>query len=195
MTNDAAAAVFGPESLTRGALLPATGRDLMISSCALPPGILDATADGWVSPEIPILVRGQARILPLAWWGAPDRGYNPYAEPSDITRFSRRVLDSCMYAAGPWMSIDLSSDAGDSMGSYAAALRASGVTQADRFVYVQDHLGGVVVRAGDEAAGTRSLAVHVVPEGWVFEPAARGPAAGIDVRWSWADVIDLHRSR
>lgn len=123
MTDDAAAAVFGPESLTRGALLPGAARDLMISSFALPPGVLDATADGWVSPEVPVLVREPARILPLAWWGAPGRG------------------------------------------------------------------------AGDEVVGTRSLAAHIVPESWVFEPAARGPVAGIDVRWSWADVVELHRSR
>lgn len=195
MSSDAAAAAFGPESLTRGALLPATGRDLMISSFALPPGVLDATGDGWVAPEIPILVRGEVRILPLAWWGAPDRGYNPYAEPAEITKFARRVLDSCMYAAGPWVQLDLSSDPSDSMGSYAAALRASGATQADRFVYVQDHLGVVVVRAGEEEAGTRSLAVHVVPESWVFERAAHEPVDGIDVTWSWSDVIELHRSR
>lgn len=195
MTDDAAAVVFGPESLTRGALLPRAARDLVVSSFALPPGVLDATADGWLSPEIPVLVREPARILPLAWWGAPGRGHDPDAEPSAIARFARRLLDACMYASGPWRSIDLSSGPSDSTGSYAAALRASGVTQADRFVDVRRHLGVVVVRAGDEVAGTRSLAVHVVPESWVFEPAARGPVAGIDVRWSWADVVELHRSR
>lgn len=195
MSGDAATTAFGADSIALGALLPAEGRDAIIRSFGLPPDVLDATGDGWVAPEIPILVRGGVRILPLAWWGAPDRGYNPYAEPAEITKFARRVLDSCMYAAGPWRQLDLSSDPSDSMGSYAAALRASGATQADRFVYVQDHLGVVVVRAGEEDAGTRSLAVHVVPESWVFEQAAHGPVDGIDVRWSWADVIELHRSR
>ncbi|MDN3497326.1 hypothetical protein QL996_15410 [Planococcus sp. APC 4015] len=184
---------FGPDSPVGGALLPREGRDALIRSLGMPPGLLEATVDGWLTPEIPILVRGSVRILPVAWWGARDRGDNPHAHPVEIDAVARQLQDMGMYAAGPWKAIDLSASADDSLGSYAAALRAAGATRADRFVYVQHHLGLVVVRAGDERDGTRSLAVHIVPEAWVFLPAAGGPVADIDVRWSWVDVVDLAR--
>ncbi len=186
-------AAFGPASLERGALVPAAGRDLMIRSFLLPPGVLDMKDDGWLTPEIPILVRGEVRIIPVAWVGSPDRAFNPDADTNAIKDFARHLLDTGMYHDGPWEQIDLSAEPVDSIGSYAAALRTSGATKADRFVYVEDHLGVVVVWAGDEGAGNRSVAVHIVPESWVFERSAGGPVEGIDVSWSWAKVIDLNR--
>lgn len=194
MSSDEVTAAFGPDSIGRGALIPFVGRDLVLRSFGLPPGVKDATGDGWLTPEIPVLVRGELRIIPLAWWGANDRGDNPDAAPGEIARFANRVLDAGMYANGPWRQIDLSAEPADSLGSYAAALRASGASRADRFVSVPDRLGLAVVWAGDQAAGSRSLAVHVVPPSWVFERDAGGPVDGIDARWSWADVVALHGS-
>ena len=182
---------FAPDSLVSGALLPAAGRDLMVKRRLLPPGAVDATADGWLTPEIPILVRDRVRILPMAWWGASDHHHNPNAEPGDIDDFARHLLDTGMYAAGPWTRMDLGASRTDSIGSYVAALRASGATKADSFVYVLEDVGVAVVWAGDKDAGDRSLAVHVVPKSWVFERGGGKSVDGIDVSWSWADVVGL----
>jgi hypothetical protein len=196
MNDDEVTAAFGPDSIGRRALLPFAGRDVVIRSFGfgLPPGVKDATGDGWLTPEVPVLVRGELRIIPLAWWGANDRGDNPDAAPGEIFDFATRVVNAGMYANGPWRQIDLFAEPADSLGSYAAALRASGVSRADRFVSVPDRVGLAVVWAGDQTAGFRSLAVHVVPENWVFPPVAGAPVDGIDARWSWADVVALRGS-
>ncbi|GAA1852501.1 hypothetical protein GCM10009796_13190 [Microbacterium koreense] len=172
-------------------MLARDGRALLTRNLLLPPGILDANEDGWLTPDVPILVRGQLRIIPVAWFGAAERGYNASAEPRDIERFASDLLDAGMYSAGPWRAIDLTARSDDSLGSYASALRAAGATKADRFVYVQDGVGVVVVWAGDEQAGTRSLSLHVVPESWVFEPAAGEAVSNIDAVWNWSEVVDL----
>lgn len=195
MSSDAVTAAFGPDSVEKGALLPPAAREVILRSFGFPPGVREATADGWVTPEIPVLVRGSLKILPLARWGADGRRYNPYAEAGEIDAFARRVLDAGMYANGPWQQIDLSARPADSVGSYAAALRSAGASRADGFIVVPDRLGLAVVWAGEASAGSRSLAVHVVPEGWVSARAAGAPVAGIDARWSWADVVALRGSR
>lgn len=187
-------AVFGAGSLTAGAIIPAAGRDLMIRNAGLPPGATDVAHDGWLAPELPVLVRSDARILPLAWWGDPQSGYNPYAEPGQISAFASRLQGAGLHRAGPWTLLDLTTDRRDSIGSYAAALHNSGATRVDAWVYPEG-VGLALVWAGDEDAGDGSLAVHVVPASWVSERAAAGPVDDIDVSWSWADVIALHQSR
>lgn len=187
------ARAFAPTSLQMGALLPADARDLIVRAQALPPGASDATDDAWLAPNVLVLVRGQAKIIPLAWWGAPDHGYNPYAEPAQITSFASHVQGAALHRAGPWSEMDLAADSDDSIGSYRAALRDAEVTRADCWAY-SDSQGVVMVWAGSEAAGTRSLALHLVPASWVLGRLAGDPVDAIDVRWSWADVIELARA-
>ncbi|MGR0158611.1 hypothetical protein [Paenarthrobacter nitroguajacolicus] len=183
-------AAFGPASLTGGGMLPFEGRTLMLGPDGLPAGVLDAERDGWISPNNPILVRGLVKILPLAWRGDPRSGYNPAVSSSEIAVFASRMQSAGMYWAGPWRVLDLDTHGSDSMGSYTSALRSAGATHVDCWTY-SESVGLTLVWAGDEDAGTMSLALHVVPVSWVSEPRVKKPVPGVDVGWSWADVIAL----
>lgn len=183
-------AAFGPASLSAGGMLPFEGRTLMLGPDGLPPGVLEAERDGWISPNNPILVRGLVKILPLAWLGDPRSGYNPAVSSTEIAAFASRVQSAGMYWAGPWRVLDLDTRSSDSIGSYTAALRSAGATHVDCWTY-SESVGLALAWAGDEDAGTMSLALHVVPVSWVSEPRVTKPVPGVDVRWSWADVIAL----
>lgn len=87
---------------------------------------------------------------------------------------------------------------GDSVGSYASALQEAGATHGNYWAIagVEGGLMGLtLVWAGDEEEGTLSLACHLVPVSWVSERFVKKEVRGIDVRWSWADVIELDRAR
>lgn len=181
-----AASAFGEHSLAAGAILPFEGRALL----ARPDWIAEAITaptNGWLSPNNPILIRGEARVLPLGWRGQPN-GDGVTAQ--EIVTFTSRMQDAGMYFAGPWRVLDLAEQRGDSVGSYATALVASGATHVDCWVF-SPSVGLALVSAGDEDAGTMSLAFHVVPVSWVSEPRAAKSVSGIDVRWSWSEVVDL----
>ncbi|MBT2584473.1 hypothetical protein J7I86_01150 [Arthrobacter sp. ISL-95] len=184
---------FGPESLTAGAMLPFEGRTRMLGPDGLPAGVLEAERDGWISPNNPILVRGLAKILPLAWRGHPRSGFNPGVSSSEIAVFASRMQSAGMYWAGPWRVLDLETRSSDSIGSYTAALRSAGATHVDCWTY-SEAVGLALVWAGSEDAGTMSLALHMVPASWVSEPRAKKAVPGVDVGWSWAEVIDLYAS-
>lgn len=183
------ASTFGPGSLTAGALLPYEGRTLLKSPDGLPEGVVEATTDGWIGPQNPILVRGRARILPLAW-----NGDGSGAGSDEIAAFASQMQAAGTHWAGIWRHLDLFEERRDSVGSYLAALRAAGATSVDAWTY-SDTVGVALVTAGDVADGTGSLSLHVVPVEWVSESRAGKAVSGIDVRWSWADVIDLHGAR
>ena len=182
-----AASSFGPSSVTEGALLPFEGRSLMTDAGGLPPAALEAQGDGWLSPENPVLVRGEATILPLAWRGRPD---GAGVDPEEISTFASQMQNAGMYWAGSWRVLPLDDTRSDSIGSYTAALREAGATQVDCWTY-SETTGLALVTAGDEDAGTLSLALHVVPVSWVSERWIGKPVRGIDVRWSWDDVVAL----
>ncbi len=187
---------FGSESLSAGAMLPFEGRTLMLGPDGLPAGVLEAERDGWISPNNPILVRGSVlvpgsvKILPLAWRGDPRSGSNPGVSSSEIATFASRMQSAGMYWAGPWRVLDLDARSSDSIGSYTAALRSAGATHVDCWTY-SEAIGLSLIWAGDEDAGTMSLALHVVPASWVSVARAKKPVPGVDVLWSWADVIAL----
>ncbi|WP_200872919.1 hypothetical protein [Microbacterium sp. CH12i] len=180
-----APAAFGPASLTAGSLLPFEGRTLMQGPEGLPSAVLDAEQDGWVSPNNPILVRGLAKILPLAWWGDGSG-----VKPEEIAAFASQMQAAGMQWAGNWRVLDITERRDDSIGSYSGALRAAGATLVDCWTYSQT-IGVALVWAGAADDATRSLALHVVPVGWVSERLAKKPLKGIDVRWSWAEVVTL----
>ena len=192
-----AASAFGPASLLAGGLLPYEGRSFLMSHLRLPSAALDERQDGWLSPNNPILVRGPARILPLAWLGEVNGEHGAGVRHQEILALASKVQGAGMYWAGPWRVLSLTDDRADSIGSYIAALRAAGATQVDCWTYSKT-VGIALVRAGAEDEGTMSLALHIVPVNWVSEPRAweskprvTAPVRGIDIRWSWADVIAL----
>lgn len=184
-----AATAFGHASLTAGAILPYEGRELLRQPEGLPQGALDAQTDGWLSPDVPILVRGAARIIPLAWLGDP-HAEGSGATAAEIAAFASKMQSAGMYWAGNWRVLALADRRADSIGSYTGALRAAGATRVDCWTYSED-FGLALVWAGAEDEGTMSLALHVVPVAWVSERFVAKPVRGIDVRWSWKDVIAL----
>lgn len=185
-----AAVVFGPASAREGAILPFEGRSLMMRPEGLPQAALDATEDGLLAPDNPILVRGSAKILPLAWQGDARDGTDPGVAPEEIAAFASQMQAAGLHWAGNWRVLDLEERRDDSIGSYAAALRVAGATRTDCWTY-SETVGVSLVWAGASDAGTESLALHVVPVSWVSEPRVRKPVRGIDLRWSWTDVIAL----
>lgn len=198
-----AASAFGPDSLTASGLLPYEGRAHLLGPDGPPSGVFAAEQDGWLTPDNPILVRGAAKILPLAWRGDPRSGHHPYAEPGQIAAFASRMQSAGMHWAGSWTVLDLADRRPDSIGSYTAALRDAGATRVNCWRY-SETVGFSLVWSGVEDKGTMSLALHVVPASWVREPRswvskrdarAWRPVHGIDVRWSWAEVIALYESR
>jgi len=177
-----AASAFGPASLTTGALLPYEGRTLLKRPEGLPAGGLDARADGWVTPDVPVLVRGQVRILPLAWSGTE-------VPTEAIDAFASQMQAAGMHWAGNWRMLSLTEDRTDSIGSYVAALRASGATRVDCWTYTETV--GIALVWGDDD-GSTSLAWHIVPVSWVSEPRVGKPVKQrIDIRWSWDEVVAL----
>lgn len=186
---------FGPRSFRDGGLLPFEGRTYLSQANGLPATVFDAREDGWLTPDTPILVRGSVRILPLAWRGDPQAGYNAYADPTQMTKFAFNVQSTGMYWSGPWRTLaELDEHHGNSIRSYVDALSAGGATQVSSWTY-SGTVGLALVRAGVDDEGTGSLALHIVPVSWVSERHATGPVQHIDVRWSWAEVIDLHTAR
>ena len=185
---------FGPASVSEGSILPYEGRAMLLSPHGLPPGALDVRADGWLSPDVPILVRGLARIIPLAWSGDPQSGHGRAVTAEDIAAFASRVQAAGEQWAGIWRVLALEDDRTDSIGSYTAALRQSGATHADCWTY-SETVGVALVRAGSDREGTGSLALHIVPAGWVSEPRAGKPVRDVDVSWTWGDVVALFETR
>ncbi|MFS2242737.1 hypothetical protein [Microbacterium sp. OR16] len=172
----------------RGALLPSDARDLIVQHHGLPPGATTAAEDGWLAENAPVLVRGEAKIIPLIWLGYPDRGWNPYADDDDMRAFVSRVRASIIDAAGPARSVDLADtlDPIDSTGSYRQALRKSRVDRAEWWA-----LADATAIALVWMRGFASVAVHVIPATWVDETLSTEPAADIDLWWSWKQVIEL----
>ena len=182
---------FGARSLAAGAILPYEGRTFVKS-----PGwiaiALEAERDGWLSPNNPYLVRGLARIVPLAWRGQPQDGSGVTSQ--EIAAFASQMQDAGMYWAGPWRVLDLADQRSDSIGSYVAALVAAGATHVDCWTY-SESVGLALVWAGDVDAGTMSVGFHVVPASWVSEGRVERAVERIDVSWSWSDVVALWASR
>ncbi|HXH33370.1 MAG TPA: hypothetical protein VNJ54_03035 [Plantibacter sp.] len=189
-----AAVAFGPASAREGSILPFEGRSLMRRAEGLPQAALDATEDGLLAPDNPILVRGLAKILPLAWQGDQRGGSDSGVAPEEIAAFASQMQAAGLQWAGNWRVLDLGERRDDSIGSYAAALRTAGATRTDCWTY-SETIGVSLVWAGASDAGTESLALHVVPVSWVSEPRVKKPVRGIDVRWSWSDVIALHAAQ
>jgi hypothetical protein len=139
---------------------------------------------GRVAEDIPVLDRGDAKVLPLA---TQHTGRNAVEERRRMDALASDLADALEQREGRGIRVDLESRGADSVGSYAAALRAAGATEALWWEYEQTH-GAVLVWSGDESAGTLKLALHMVPVSWVSERRSVPAVDGIDVHWSPADI-------
>jgi hypothetical protein len=184
------ASAFGPASVTDGAILPYEGRAFLMRDDGPPAAALDAAHDGWLSSCSPVLVRGQMRILPLAW-----AGDGTGASQQEIAALASKIQSAGMHWAGNWRTLDdLKQYRGDSIRSYLSALAASGATRVNSWTYTAA-IGLALVWTGGAAGEVASLALHVVPSSWVSERHARKAVRGIDARWSWAEVAALYAAR
>ena len=135
-----------------------------------------------------MLVRGEAKIIPLTWQGDVDRGWNPYADDDDMRTLVSRVRDSIIDAAGPATSVDFTdtSEPVDSTGSYRQALQKSRADRAEWWRVVDGTTIALVWTRGWPA-----VALHVVPASLLDESLASDPLPDIDLRWSWDQVVEL----
>lgn len=165
-------------------ILPEEARRVLVSAFAAPAGAVEATDDGLIEGAVPVLVRGDARIVPLAEWHSA-------GTPADAEELWHSLSAACQYRAGNWSLLDLDAERDDAIGDYTAALRAVGATRVRYWIY-PDGVGVALVRAGDGSPeATLSLALHLVPDGWVFHRSP-GPSQDVpDLRWSWGDVNAL----
>lgn len=185
---------FGPASLLEGGLLPWQGRNALQAYDGLNRKAFEATSDGWLTPYTPVLVRGEARILPLAWRGDVASGHGAAVVSAEIEELASQMTISGLYWGGNWSDLDYLREAQkNSVASYVSALLDAGTTRGN-FWGLRGDIALGLIWAGDETEGTMSLALHVVPTSWAIQRHAEKPVAGIDLRWSWADVIELYRS-
>lgn len=166
-------------------ILPTGAQSSLVGAQALPDGILDVSEDGILAGGIPVLVRGQIRIVPLATWTSPEP--SPHAQ--DLWR---ALTAACVNRAGNWSLLDLDAERDDAIGAYAEALRAVAASRVRYWIYSGKVAVALVRADGDGTSASSSLALHVVPEGWLFHRApTAAPPHAIDVRWSWQDVVGL----
>ena len=172
-----------PSEVTRGAgwRVPALDR-----------GVMDAV-DAMLAGEptrrdIPVLQRGSARLLPLALEADPtSTGRDPHEEEGRMRVVADAIRGACEYREGQAITFDLNQRGTDRVGSYASALRRANATAAQYWIYRDGH-GLVLAWTGDAAKGTRALALHVVPAGWVTSRRGKPAIDHIDVAWSAKDV-------
>lgn len=149
---------------------------------------VDALLTGAAIDSLPLVTRGDARIVPLA----AQLG-TPTGDPREQRHRMRLLADgidgACEYRAGRGIRIDLARTGDDEVAAYTAALREANTTEATWWEIDQAH-GVTLVWTGDENRGDLTLALHVVPISWVSERRTRPAARWIDVRWDpteWPD--------
>jgi hypothetical protein len=184
-----------PESVQTGAVITWSGESLVASGS----GIVDAAVsrltegganfdrqDQWLTDNVPVLSRGDVWIVPLSWHPAL----------ADIDDTTRRTLDiratelgeqirwACSHQSGDWLRIDL-----DSARSYPFELSRTGATRA--FWWGFGSFAVVLVFYGKPSpAPKESMALHVVPIGWVSERRpVKKKLPPPHLEWSWMDVV------
>ena len=148
---------------------------------------VEALLTGAAIGSIPLVTRGDARIVPLA----AQLG-TPTGDPREQRHRMRLLADgidgACEYRAGRGIRIDLARTGDDEVAAYTAALREANTTEATWWEIDQAH-GVTLVWTGDENRGDLTLALHAVPISWVSERRTRPAARWIDVRWDPTDVV------
>ena len=189
---------LSPESIQTGAVISFNGDSLVASGEAIigavesrltaRGGSLDRQ-DLWLTDDVAALSRGDAWIVPLSW-------HPPLTAIDDTTRRSldaraselgASIRDACSYRSGDALGIDLASDA-----SYAAELARTGAKNAAWWEF--GNFAVVLVFYGKAGpAPKESMALHVVPIGWVSERRStlRKKLPPLDLEWSWADLVEF----
>ncbi|MFS0912090.1 hypothetical protein AB3M89_09885 [Microbacterium sp. 179-I 3D2 NHS] len=180
-----------------GETLVASGADIVEAAS----GLLDRTSrsdrgDRWLTDVVPVLARGSAWIVPL--FSAPSSG--------DVDEEGRRTLDdraselgqsitsACWYNYGEPLGVAL---VGRAEGGriFASELVRTGAKDASWWAVGDSAL--VLVYYGEPSPAPKSrMALHVVPVGWVSDrrPTPPKKMPPLDLAWSWADVVALHRA-
>lgn len=190
---------LAPTSVQTGAVisysaekLVASGEEIVaaIESRLTRPVTSGGGRDEWLMSEVPALSRGTAWIVPLAW--IPD--------DDDQTLRTRAgelwtaIRSACEYRHGAQIGIDLEGDE-TAPTPYARELVRTDARRADWWETGDSAI--VLVVYGDPIpAPVRRMAVHVVPIGWVSQrrPTAAKKMTGLDLAWSWRDVIAVART-
>lgn len=183
-----------PASVQTGAVisysaetLVASGEEIVaaIESRLTRPVTSGGGGDDWLTSEVPVLSRGSAWIVPLAW--IPPR--DDQTLRTRATELWTAIRSACEYRHGPQIAIELE-DAGAARTPYAIELVRTGARRADWWQAADAAI--VLVVYGDPLpAPVARMAVHVVPIGWVSQrrPTAAKKMPPLDLTWSWADVV------
>lgn len=181
-------------ALRVGGVITFHGETLVVGADEIVAAIESTSADAgegrdrFLLPDVPVLSRGDAWIIPLSW-------EPPAADEETRSRATQLWSDmrgACEYRHGVQIGIDLASGR-ESADSYAAELARTGARRADWWAF--DDRAIVLVIYGDPAPEPKtSIAVHVVPRNWVWDDAARAKVTESDLvtgdlSWSWADVV------
>lgn len=141
--------------------------------------------------DLPVIVRGGARIVPLAMQADPtSSGRDPREERHRMQVLAAGIRNACDQRGGTSIRFDLEQVGDGPVAAYAAALRAAGAAQADWWVFDSAH-GAALVQTGSADDGDLALALHLVPADWVHQRRAEPATATdeVDLRWTWADLF------
>lgn len=199
--------VYDVASILSGA--PAVGRagsDLIAwIEDRLPRGILRGTEPfAWLRDDVLVFIRGEACVLPLLWEPEPQQpSEHPLASLWDeFGQLWRSIQSACEYRHGNQLTVDLpAADRPEGLFEpprpYGIALAAAGAKQAQWWAFGNTAL--VQVIGPGAVPGARSLAIHLIPVGWVSVVRPGGGAAAadpqLDLSWTWDDVVRAHARR
>lgn len=192
-------------AIETGALISFSGDTLVASGdgivAAIESRLTSRTAsndgrDRWLTDAVPVLARGAAEIVPLAWV-PPHQGRGDGRDRTlgdRVDELWSAVRGACWYRHGEQIGIDLPPDDGRAS-PYASELVRTGARRADWWEF-GDWAVVLVVYGEPIPAPLSLIAVHVVPVGWVSErrrtPPKKMPT--LDLEWSWGDVVAFART-
>lgn len=152
--------------------------------------------DRWLMDAVPVLSRGAAWIVPL--FSAPQSADNgeEAGRTLDIraTELGQSIRSACWYLHGDPLSIDLAGRTGGP-GVYSAELVRTGAKNA--FWWACGNSAVVLVYYGERSPAPKTrMALHGVPLGWVStrRPTPVKKMQGLDLAWSWQDVVAFAES-
>lgn len=195
---------LSPDALETGAVISFSDDTLVASGAdivaAIEQRVTDAAAradggDRWLTDAVPILERGAAWIVPLAW-SPNDRAMADDRQRELDRRISElwsAIRSACWYLHGEQIGIDLEG-IDEARDAYAEELVRTGARRADWWAF-GDSAVVLVVYGEPLPAPVAREAVHVLPLDWVRpRKKARAKAPHMDLAWSWADVVGRDRA-
>ena len=194
------ATAFTPEAVGTGAVASLGPGGLVTSGEAIVAAVesrLSAAGRSVeTSPElldgaVPVIDRGPAWIVPLAW--VPKSPHAPAADGHELGRAAGElwsaVRSACGYRHGEGLGIPLDAETVERAG-YASELVRTGVRRADWWSF-GDAAGVLAVYGEPLPAPLSRVALHIVPIAWVADRSPRSAKATKVPRleWSWADAV------